>query len=235
MKIGIKYCGGCNPHYDRTREVQKFIKKFPNHTFTFNPEQDPCDICLLVCGCMTACASREHIATTQFKELCTPRQFVEFRKELENTSASLATIEKKSIHIGDTASMTKTFTLTDIQQFAALTGDFGKLHTDSVFAATYGFGRPVVHGVLVGSLISSIMGMELPGAGTILMDEKLTFLSPVYPGDTITASIKVTSITEKKRWYIGEFYGQCINQDGITVVEGTIHQVMNKTLFTCTF
>lgn len=234
MKIGIKYCGGCNPHYDRTNEVKKFIKKFPDHTFTYDPEKEPCDICLLVCGCITACASREHIAATQFKELCTPRQFVEFAKELQNTSTTVPTIEKKTICVGDTASMTKTFTLTDIQQFASLTGDFGRIHTDTAFAKTYGFGRPVVHGVLVGSLISSIMGMALPGSGTILKDEKLTFLSPVYPGDTITATITVTAITEGKRWYIGEFHGQCVNQDGITVIDGTIHQVMNKSLFTCT-
>lgn len=234
MKIGIKYCGGCNPHYDRTNEVKKFIKKFPDHTFTYDPEKEPCDICLLVCGCMTACASREHIAATQFKELCTPRQFVEFAKELQNTSTTVPTIEKKTICVGDTASMTKTFTLTDIQQFASLTGDFGRIHTDTAFAKTYGFGRPVVHGVLVGSLISSIMGMALPGSGTILKDEKLTFLSPVYPGDIITATITVTAITEGKRWYIGEFHGQCVNQDGITVIDGTIHQVMNKSLFTCT-
>ena len=34
MKIGIKYCGGCNPRYDRSQEVEKLKKKFPQHTFT---------------------------------------------------------------------------------------------------------------------------------------------------------------------------------------------------------
>lgn len=93
--------------------------------------------------------------------------------------------------------MERTFTEEDIQQFAKLTGDYGKLHTDAAFAAKYGFGRPVVHGILTGSLLSSIMGTTLPGAGTILMDENLTFTAPVYAGDTITASIKLVHMEEK--------------------------------------
>lgn len=30
MKIGIKYCGGCNPRYDRNQEVEKLKKNFPS-------------------------------------------------------------------------------------------------------------------------------------------------------------------------------------------------------------
>ena len=54
MKIGVKYCGGCNSRYDRTKQVAKLIQQFPTHTFTYQPDQEVCDICLLVCGCMTA-------------------------------------------------------------------------------------------------------------------------------------------------------------------------------------
>ena len=61
MKIGIKYCGGCNPRYDRSQKVEKLKKKFPQHTFTYEIENTVCDICLLVCGCMTACAEETGI------------------------------------------------------------------------------------------------------------------------------------------------------------------------------
>ena len=71
MKIGIKYCGGCNSRYDRTKEVNKFIKRFPNHTYIYNVEEEICDLCLLVCGCMTGCASSEGIAAKRFISLCT--------------------------------------------------------------------------------------------------------------------------------------------------------------------
>ena len=69
MKIGIKYCGGCNPRYDRSQEVEKLKKKFPQHTFTYEIENTVCDICLLVCGCMTACAEETGIAARKFKKL----------------------------------------------------------------------------------------------------------------------------------------------------------------------
>ncbi|WP_296828194.1 MaoC family dehydratase [uncultured Megasphaera sp.] len=230
MKIGIKYCGGCNPRYDRSKEVEKLKKKFPQHTFTYDTENTICDFCLLVCGCMTACADTTGIAARQFRPLLTPQQFSLFAKELEDLD-QFPLLQKKEIHLGDTACMTRTFTEEDIFQFAALTGDYGKLHTDSTFAALHGFGRPVIHGVLTASLLSSIMGTILPGDGTILMDEQLTFTAPIYPGDTIKASIELTHIEEKNRWYIGEFRGICRKSDGTVVVEGTIHQLMMKTLF----
>ena len=231
MKIGIKYCGGCNPRYDRSHEVDKLKKRFPQHTFTYDVENTVCDLCLLVCGCMTACAEETGLAARKFKKLCTPQQFAAFAKELKDAPQETPDT-KKSIYLGAVATMEKTFTEEDIQQFAKLTGDYGKLHTDAAFAAKYGFGRPVVHGILTGSLLSSIMGTTLPGAGTILMDEQLTFTAPVYAGDTITASMKLVHVEEKKRWYIGKFTGTCKKSDGTVAVEGTIHQLMMKTLFT---
>ena len=64
------------------------------------------------------------------------------------------------------------------------------------------------------------------------MDESLTFTAPVYAGDTITASIRLVKKKKKKRWYIGEFKETSKKSDGTLAVEGTIHQLMMKTLFT---
>lgn len=233
MKIGVKYCGGCNSRYDRTKQVTKLMKQFPAHTFTYHPDQEVCDICLLVCGCMTACAAPEGIAAKRFVQLCTPAQFSKFAAQLQEEKISLPEQSKKRVRIGEQASLSKTFTDADIQAFAALTGDYGKQHTDPAFAAQYGFGRPVVHGVLTGSLLSSVMGTKLPGDGTILADESLRFIAPVYAGDTITATVTLKKITESKRWFIGELHGICTNQDGTVVAEGIYHQVMIKTLFAC--
>lgn len=230
MNIGIKYCGGCNPRYDRTREVQKLKKKFPRHTFTYTPEKIVCDVCLLVCGCQTGCADSLGLAAKKIKKLCSPNDFTAFSTWL-NKQSEEKIYKKKMLHTGATASLTKTFSAADITTFARLTGDYGKLHTDPSFAASYGFGKPVVHGVLTGSLISSVMGMYLPGDGTILMDEKLEFMTPVYIGDTITATVTLADIKEEKRWYVGKLCGICQNQDGITVVKGICHQLMMKNLF----
>lgn len=231
MKIGVKYCGGCNSRYDRTKQVAKLIQQFPTHTFTYQPGQEVCDICLLVCGCMTACATPEGIAAKRFVQLCTPAQFSKFAAQLQEENTSSPEQSKRILRVGQHASLCKTFTDADIQAFAALTGDYGRQHTDPAFAAQYGFGRPVVHGVLTGSLLSAVMGTKLPGDGTILADESLQFIAPVYAGDTITATVTLKKITESKRWFIGELHGVCINQDGTVVAEGIYHQVMIKTLF----
>lgn len=230
MKIGLKYCGGCNSRYDRTREVNKLIRKFPQHTFTYNVDSETCDVLLLICGCMTACPTTEGIAAKKVFRVRTPKEFATVAQAI-STMAEAPKAQKRILTIGDQASMKKTFSATDITAFANVSGDFGKMHTDADFARQYGFGKPVIHGVLVGSLISSVMGMQLPGDGTILMDEQLRFMAPVYIGDTITATVTLTGIEEKKRWFIGELSGTCVNQDGITVVEGICHQVMTKTLF----
>ena len=125
---------------------------------------------------------------------------------------------KKTIHVGDRASLTKRFTVEDIEAFAQVSMDDQGLHTDPEFSRRGLFRRPVVHGVLVGSLISSVMGTRLPGEGTVLQSEDIRFLQPVYPGDTVTAEVVVTGIEEHDKYYIATLEGVCRNQDDITVV-----------------
>lgn len=233
MKIGVKYCGGCNSRYDRAREVNKLIKQFPQHTFVYDT-QNPgvCDVWLIVCGCMTSCATAEDlVALKKIFTLRIPRDFVAVVAFLKQGDTEEKPREKRVLQIGNSASMTKTFTAEDIIAFAKVTGDFGKIHLDKEFAAKYGFGRPIVHGVLTGSLISSVMGMQLPGDGTILMDEDIRFTAPVYAGDTVTATVVLKGVKEMKRFYVGELYGTCTNQEGTIVAEGTCHQMMMMNLF----
>lgn len=230
MHIGLKYCGGCNCHYARIKEVEKLKKALPQHTFSYVAEHTVYDLVLLICVCMTACVETEGIGAKEFRFLRTPRDFTTVQQELA-TAITPTKREKKRLTLGDTASLTKTFPPTDITSFAALTGDTGKLHTDPEFAKHYGFGRPVVHGVFVASLLSSVMGTLLPGDSTILHDETVQFLVPVYAGDTITATITFTAYAPQKRWTIATLTGTCTNQAGITVVTGTFHQVLPHTLF----
>ena len=132
---------------------------------------------------------------------------------------------------GQKAEMTKTFDREDVLCFANLTGDFSDLHTNEAFSKKQWFRKPVVHGVLVGSLVSSVMGMELPGPGTILVREEIDFLRPVFYGDRITAKVEFRDYKEERLWYTGEFTGRCLNQNGEVVAEAKIRQMMTKNLF----
>ena len=57
MKIGIKYCGGCNPVYDRIGAVDKLKKRLAQHVFLPYSDEESFDAVLIVSGCASRCAS----------------------------------------------------------------------------------------------------------------------------------------------------------------------------------
>ena len=140
--------------------------------------------------------------------------------------------DKKLCRIGERASLKKTFTEEDIAAFAQLTLDDNGMHMDPQLARRGLFRRPVVHGVLVGSLISSVMGTSLPGHGTVLQDQQIEYQNPVYPGDTVTAEVCLTEVQEFERYYIATLEGTCRNQDDVLCVTAVCHQLMLKWFFT---
>jgi 3-hydroxybutyryl-CoA dehydratase len=122
------------------------------------------------------------------------------------------------IKIGDSASLTKTFTEDDVLKFAEISGDHNPIHVDPVFAASSQFERQLVHGILTAGMISAVLGMQLPGPGSIYLMQELNFRSPVYFGDTITATVTVTKVREDKP--IITLDTICTNQDNVEVIEG---------------
>ncbi|NNK33951.1 MAG: MaoC family dehydratase, partial [Xanthomonadales bacterium] len=76
----------------------------------------------------------------------------------------------------------------------------------------------VVHGMLVASLFSGLLGVEMPGEGTIYLGQTLSFKAPVFIGDRIRASVEVTELREEKS--IAKLRTYATNQDGVTVIDG---------------
>ena len=122
------------------------------------------------------------------------------------------------IKVGDSASLTKTFTEADVRTFAQISGDHNPIHIDAKYAATTPFERQIVHGMLTAGMISAVLGMQLPGPGSIYMKQELNFRAPVYLEDTITATATVTKIREDKPIITLETI--CTNQDGVKVING---------------
>lgn len=120
---------------------------------------------------------------------------------------------------GDSASLTRTATLHDIMLFAAASGDINPAHMDAEFAAGEPFGKVVVHGMWTASLISALLGNELPGAGTVYLAQDLRFRRPVYPGDVITAQVTVREKRDER--CIVVFDCECRNGAGEVVLCGT--------------
>lgn len=104
-------------------------------------------------------------------------------------SRSLALAE---INVGAEASFKRVISKRDIEIFAELSGDFNPLHTDEAYAATTELAGIVVHGMLLGALVSRLIGMDLPGKKALLVKETLEFKAPVRIGDELTISGLVT-------------------------------------------
>ena len=77
------------------------------------------------------------------------------------------------ICIGDTASFQKTLTETDVYLFSGISGDANPAHLNQVEAEKTIFKGRIVHGMLTASLISAVLGMQLPGPGTIYLSQDL--------------------------------------------------------------
>lgn len=106
----------------------------------------------------------------------------------------------EDLHVGMSAIFAKTITEADIVLFSGVTGDMNPVHVNEEFAAGTMFKGRIAHGMMTASLISTVLGMKLPGPGCIYLSQDLKFLAPVRAGDTVTAKAVITDvIPEKKR------------------------------------
>ncbi len=104
-----------------------------------------------------------------------------------------------TIAVGDRAEFRHTIEQADVEAFAALTGDYNPLHVDATFSRRTLFRRPVVHGMLSSSFISTMIGTVLPGSGALWTSQTLDFLAPAFVGDTITviATVEQKSVATR--------------------------------------
>lgn len=122
------------------------------------------------------------------------------------------------IKVGDTETFTKTITETDVYLFGGITGDLNPAHTNEVESSQTMFKGRIVHGMFTASMVSTILGMYLPGPGTIFLSQETKFLKPVRFNDTITARIVATEVKTEKNIVV--FESECVNQDGEKVLVG---------------
>ena len=123
------------------------------------------------------------------------------------------------ISVGDTATLNRTLTEQDITLFAVMSGDINPAHVDPEYAKSSRFREVIGHGMWSGALISTVLGTEFPGPGTIYLGQNLRFRRPVRVGDTIT--IKVTAKEKDASKGRVVLDTECVNQEGEVVVSGT--------------
>lgn len=92
-----------------------------------------------------------------------------------------------------------TFTQTAVAAFAELTGDRNPLHLDPVFARGSRFGAPIAHGMLAAGFVSAILGVHLPGPGSVYIGQTFRFRKPVYVGQAVAIRVQVTELDPARR------------------------------------
>ena len=119
---------------------------------------------------------------------------------------------------GDTAFRSLTITDETIRAFADVTGDNNPVHLDDEYAASTRFGRRIAHGMIAAGLVSATLANDLPGPGTVYLNQTLKFKLPVFPGETVTATVEVLTVRADKP--IVTLSTVCTNQDDKVVLEG---------------
>jgi 3-hydroxybutyryl-CoA dehydratase len=125
-----------------------------------------------------------------------------------------------SLPVGTKAAIEHTISQTDVSAFAELSGDHSPLHIDEAYAKGTTQGKVVVHGMLLGALVSQLIGMHLPGTRALLLEETLTFKKPVHINDMVKVEGEVLSASASTH----------ILEVGITISVGEMTVVIGKVL-----
>lgn len=104
----------------------------------------------------------------------------------------------EDLSVGQSEELARTVTGSDLEAFAAVTGDDNPVHLDEAFAAATPFGGRIAHGMLSAGYISAVIGTRLPGPGAIYVSQSLRFRRPVRIGDTVTARAEITAIDQAR-------------------------------------
>jgi 3-hydroxybutyryl-CoA dehydratase len=115
---------------------------------------------------------------------------------------------------GMSSSFEKTVTERDVQLFGEVSGDLNPVHFDEEYARKTIFRGRIAHGVLCLSYMSTVLGMQMPGPGTIFMSASSRFKAPVRIGDTVVTTCTVREVVQEKRRVLFD----CISKVGDTVV-----------------
>ncbi len=126
-------------------------------------------------------------------------------------------MDEMLFYVGQHEEIVRTITREEVLKYAYLTEDMNPIHIDPEAAQKSIFGKQVVHGMFCASLISGILGMKMPGKGTIYVSQYVEFVSPVYLGDTVRVSVEIIEMLEKRKAKCSTII---YNQDNKIVLNG---------------
>ncbi len=136
-------------------------------------------------------------------------------------------VKFSELEVGMKGSYTKKITQEDVDNFIKICNDVNPIHVNEEFSKNHNLPSKIVHGILVSSLISTVVGTKCPGPGSVWLDQNLKFLLPVKINDTITAISEIlVKIPERQQVIVRT---TCVNQNNEVVIEGSgLHKILEK-------
>ena len=115
-------------------------------------------------------------------------------------------------------------TVAMVKSYAEITGHYNPLHFDEEFTSKTRFDGLICQGGITTGLLHALVAMDMPGPGTVFLNQSWSFPKPVYIGDTITAEATVTSANNRRS--IAKLDISIKNQSGDEVLkdEATVFQ-----------
>ena len=129
--------------------------------------------------------------------------------------------EFKDLREGMQASFEKKITAKDISDFVKVTGDNNPLHVDTIFYKDYGFKAPVVHGLLVNSMISTLCGVHLPGKYCLILSIESSMKNPCYEDDILKIKGEIIEKVESMKTIVVKT--TITNQDLEVIQSGKVY------------
>lgn len=96
--------------------------------------------------------------------------------------------------VGQKAEIRRKITRSEVLSFAKLSGDRNPLHCDETYPKKCGYHGAIVHGAFLNALISSVISGKLPGKGTVYISQNIRYIRPLYVGEEVTVSVKITEL-----------------------------------------
>lgn len=130
----------------------------------------------------------------------------------------MSTLQLGSLRVGDTAIRKVLISEDSVSLFVKLSGDNNPIHTDEAYAKSTRFGQRIAPGIQIASYISAVLANELPGPGTIYLEQMLKFEAPVHFGDEITVTVTIEEFPPRRG--VVSLSTICVNQHDVTVISG---------------
>jgi 3-hydroxybutyryl-CoA dehydratase len=104
-----------------------------------------------------------------------------------------------------------------VRAFAELSGDRNPIHLDDAVAKQSKFGQRIAHGAILFGIVSKVLGMDMPGVGTVYLSQTCNFKLPVFIGDTVKLEAKIVELLPKS---IARISTVITKQTGEVVMDG---------------